>query len=264
MPLPIWQNVPVESLRLQVNYVAVSKQAPQRSRSLGSCLIVDVCARHVGSPKFKRLGYLSPRQHRKTARICEDADGLCGLLEVCSLPRRLKRTIAWSRRLAKDWECLNRGTPLGQLVASMSYEPNTQGFPIMTSLHGPLRVGIGGPVGSGKTALMEALCKGPARSLHIAAITNDIYTKEDAEILMRSGALPPERIMGVETGGCPPYRIDESRRGCPKARAVSEARPCPDRIRRGQSRGGFSPELADVTIYVFSRRVDAQRGKPFP
>jgi urease accessory protein len=79
----------------------------------------------------------------------------------------------------------------------------------MTSLHGPLRVGIGGPVGSGKTALMETLCKAMRDRYDIAAITNDIYTKEDAEILTRSGALPPERIMGVETGGCPHTAIRE-------------------------------------------------------
>src|SRR3546814_11330507 len=79
----------------------------------------------------------------------------------------------------------------------------------MNSPHGPLRVGIGGPVGSGKTALMEALCKAMRDRYDIAAITNDIYTKEDAEILTRAGALPPERIMGVETGGCPHTAIRE-------------------------------------------------------
>ena len=79
----------------------------------------------------------------------------------------------------------------------------------MTSPHGPLRVGIGGPVGSGKTALMEALCKRLAGTYELCAITNDIYTKEDAEILTRVGALPPERIMGVETGGCPHTAIRE-------------------------------------------------------
>src|SRR5260370_41773131 len=68
----------------------------------------------------------------------------------------------------------------------------------------PLRVGIGGPVGSGKTALMEQLCKRLRDQLNIAAITNDIYTKEDARILVEAGALPPERILGVETGGWPP------------------------------------------------------------
>ena len=77
------------------------------------------------------------------------------------------------------------------------------------SPNGPLRVGIGGPVGSGKTALMEALCKAFRDRYDICAITNDIYTKEDALILMRAGALPEERIMGVETGGCPHTAIRE-------------------------------------------------------
>src|SRR4051794_18882231 len=77
--------------------------------------------------------------------------------------------------------------------------------PVMNaSPHGPLRVGIGGPVGSGKTALMEALCKRFRGRYELCAITNDIYTKEDARILTVAGALPEERIMGVETGGCPP------------------------------------------------------------
>ena len=78
-----------------------------------------------------------------------------------------------------------------------------------SSPNGPLRVGIGGPVGSGKTALMEALCKAFRDRYDICAITNDIYTKEDALILMRAGALPEERIMGVETGGCPHTAIRE-------------------------------------------------------
>src|SRR5260370_17743135 len=77
----------------------------------------------------------------------------------------------------------------------------------MLSPHGPLRVGVGGPVGSGKTALMDALCKRLRDRYEIAAITNDIYTKWDAEFLVRSGALPPERIAGVETGGCPPTAL---------------------------------------------------------
>ena len=77
------------------------------------------------------------------------------------------------------------------------------------SPHGPLRVGIGGPVGSGKTALMEALCKTFRDRFDICAITNDIYTQEDAKILMRAGALPEERILGVETGGCPHTAIRE-------------------------------------------------------
>ena len=74
---------------------------------------------------------------------------------------------------------------------------------------GPLRVGVGGPVGSGKTALVDRLCKLMRADYDIAVITNDIYTKEDAEFLTRSGALPPERIMGVETGGCPHTAIRE-------------------------------------------------------
>ena len=77
----------------------------------------------------------------------------------------------------------------------------------MSNPHGPLRVGVGGPVGSGKTALMDALCKELRGRYEIAAITNDIYTKWDAEFLVRSGALPPERISGVETGGCPHTEI---------------------------------------------------------
>jgi len=79
----------------------------------------------------------------------------------------------------------------------------------MASPHGPLRVGVGGPVGSGKTALMDALCKRLRDRYEIAAITNDIYTKWDAEYLVRSGALAPERIAGVETGGCPHTAIRE-------------------------------------------------------
>src|SRR5881396_2605212 len=79
----------------------------------------------------------------------------------------------------------------------------------MASPHGPLRVGVGGPVGSGKTALMDALCKRLRDRYEIAAITNDIYTKWDAEYLVRSGALAPERIIGVETGGCPHTAIRE-------------------------------------------------------
>src|SRR6202046_4237070 len=79
----------------------------------------------------------------------------------------------------------------------------------MSSSHGPLRIGIGGPVGSGKTALMDLLCKAMRERYDIAAITNDIYTKWDAEFLVRSGSLTPDRIAGVETGGCPHTAIRE-------------------------------------------------------
>src|SRR6266403_5974614 len=79
----------------------------------------------------------------------------------------------------------------------------------MPNSHGPLRIGIGGPVGSGKTALMDLLCKTMRERYEIAAITNDIYTKWDAEFLVRSGSLTPDRIAGVETGGCPHTAIRE-------------------------------------------------------
>ena len=109
------------------------------------------------------------------------------------------------------------------------------------SINGPLRVGVGGPVGSGKTALMDALCKALRDRYDIAAITNDIYTKEDAEFLTRSGALPPERILGVETGGCPHTAIRED--ASINLAAVAElraqvpgARPGADRIGRRQPR----------------------------
>jgi urease accessory protein len=133
------------------------------------------------------------------------------------------------------------------------------------SFHGPLRVGIGGPVGSGKTALMEALCKTYRDSLDIVAITNDIYTKEDALILTRVGALPPERIMGVETGGCPHTAIRED---CSlNLAAVKEMQgkfPNVDvvLIESGGDNlaATFSPELADLTIYV----IDVAQGEKIP
>ena len=103
------------------------------------------------------------------------------------------------------------------------------------SPNGPLRVGIGGPVGSGKTALMEALCKALRDRYDVCAVTNDIYTKEDALILTRAGALPEERIIGVETGGCPHTAIREDASInlaaiVADARQVSRARPDPDRV----------------------------------
>jgi urease accessory protein len=135
----------------------------------------------------------------------------------------------------------------------------------MISPHGPLRVGIGGPVGSGKTALMEALCKRLAGRYELCAITNDIYTKEDAEILTRVGALPPERIMGVETGGCPHTAIRED---CSMNLAAVETmnRRFPNLDLVLVESGGdnlaatFSPELADLTIYV----IDVSGGEKIP
>jgi urease accessory protein len=135
----------------------------------------------------------------------------------------------------------------------------------LTSAHGPLRVGIGGPVGSGKTALMEALCKRMAARYELCAITNDIYTKEDAEILTRVGALPPERIMGVETGGCPHTAIRED---CSMNLAAVDTmvRRFPGLDLVLVESGGdnlaatFSPELADLTIYV----IDVSGGEKIP
>src|SRR5262245_41570636 len=131
--------------------------------------------------------------------------------------------------------------------------------------HGPLRVGIGGPVGSGKTALMDALCKKLRGAYEIAAITNDIYTKWDAEYLVRSGALAPERIAGVETGGCPHTAIRED--GSIHLAALAEMRarfPTLDLIlieSGGDNLAAtFSPELADLTIYV----IDVAAGDKIP
>jgi urease accessory protein len=131
--------------------------------------------------------------------------------------------------------------------------------------NGPLRVGVGGPVGSGKTALMDALCKVLRERYEIAAITNDIYTKEDAEFLTRSGALPPERIAGVETGGCPHTAIREDASINLAAVADMLAR-FPDLDLILIESGGdnlaatFSPELADITIYV----IDVSAGDKIP
>jgi urease accessory protein len=133
------------------------------------------------------------------------------------------------------------------------------------SPHGPLRVGIGGPVGSGKTALMEALCKRMRGTYDLCAITNDIYTKEDARLLTVAGALPEERIMGVETGGCPHTAIRED---CSiNLAAVEEMRgkfPALDLIlieSGGDNLAAtFSPELADLTIYV----IDVAAGEKIP
>jgi urease accessory protein len=135
----------------------------------------------------------------------------------------------------------------------------------MISQTGPLRVGIGGPVGSGKTALMEALCKLFRERYDICAITNDIYTKEDARLLTVAGALPVERIMGVETGGCPHTAIREDASINLAAIATMRKRfPALD-IVLVESGGDnlaatFSPELADLTIYV----IDVAGGEKIP
>ena len=133
------------------------------------------------------------------------------------------------------------------------------------SKNGPLRVGIGGPVGSGKTALMDALCKHLRDRYEIAAITNDIYTKWDAEYLVRSGALAPERIAGVETGGCPHTAIRED--ASINLAAVADMRkkfPGLDLVlieSGGDNLAAtFSPELADLTIYV----IDVAAGDKIP
>lgn len=133
------------------------------------------------------------------------------------------------------------------------------------SPNGPLRVGVGGPVGSGKTALMDVLCKRLREKFDIAAITNDIYTKWDAEYLVRSGALAPERIAGVETGGCPHTAIRED--ASMNLAAIAEMRqkfPGLDLV-LVESGGDnlaatFSPELADLTIYV----IDVAAGEKIP
>src|SRR5512133_2063777 len=135
----------------------------------------------------------------------------------------------------------------------------------MASPHGPLRVGVGGPVGSGKTALVDALCKRLRDEIRIAVVTNDIYTKEDAEYLVRSGALAPERIAGVETGGCPHTAIRED--ASINLAAVAEMNRLFPRLDLILIESGgdnlaatFSPELADLTIYV----IDVAAGDKIP
>jgi urease accessory protein len=133
------------------------------------------------------------------------------------------------------------------------------------SPHGPLRVGIGGPVGSGKTALVDRLCKHMRERYDLAVVTNDIYTKEDAQFLTRSGALAPERITGVETGGCPHTAIRED--ASINLAAVAEmSRRFPGLDLIFVESGGdnlaatFSPELADLTLYV----IDVSAGDKIP
>ena len=135
----------------------------------------------------------------------------------------------------------------------------------MSKSHGPLRVGVGGPVGSGKTALMDLLCKTMRERYDIAAITNDIYTKWDAEFLVRSGSLTPDRIAGVETGGCPHTAIRED--ASINLEAVDRMlAKFPDADVVFIESGGdnlaatFSPELSDLTIYV----IDVAGGEKIP
>ena len=134
-----------------------------------------------------------------------------------------------------------------------------------SSAHGPLRVGIGGPVGSGKTALTLALCQRLRDRHEVAVITNDIYTREDADFLVRHSALPADRILGVETGGCPHTAIRED---------ASINLEAVERLHRAHPQlelvfiesGGdnlaatFSPELSDLTLYV----IDVSAGDKIP
>ncbi|MCV0425505.1 MAG: urease accessory protein UreG [Roseibium sp.] len=135
----------------------------------------------------------------------------------------------------------------------------------MSSLNGPLRVGIGGPVGSGKTTLTDRLCKAMRETYSLGVITNDIYTSEDAEALMRSQALTSDRIRGVETGGCPHTAIRED--ASINLAAVQDlTRSIPDLDLILIESGGdnlaatFSPELADLTLYV----IDVAAGEEIP
>jgi len=134
-----------------------------------------------------------------------------------------------------------------------------------TVRHGPLRVGVGGPVGSGKTTLVESLCKHLRNNYDIFVITNDIYTKEDQLILTRAGVLPADRIMGVETGGCPHTAIREDASMNLAAletmnRRFPEAELCFIESGGDNLAATFSPELADLTIYV----IDAAEGEKIP
>ena len=135
----------------------------------------------------------------------------------------------------------------------------------MTQTSSPLRVGVGGPVGSGKTALLEVLCKKMRDHFEIAVVTNDIYTKEDQRILTEAGALAAERIVGVETGGCPHTAIrEDASMNLAAVEALSEKFGNLDVV--FVESGGdnlsatFSPELVDMTIYV----IDVAEGEKIP
>ena len=135
----------------------------------------------------------------------------------------------------------------------------------MKSPHGPLRIGIGGPVGAGKTTVTAALCRALSTDFSVAVITNDIYTREDAEALLRLQVLPEDRIMGVETGGCPHTAIRED--ASINLAAIAELRKRHKDLDVVLIESGgdnlsatFSPELADVTIYV----IDVAAGEEMP
>ncbi|GAA6177386.1 urease accessory protein UreG [Sulfitobacter pacificus] len=135
----------------------------------------------------------------------------------------------------------------------------------MTQMNGPLRVGIGGPVGAGKTTLTAALCEALRETHSVGVITNDIYTQEDAEALMRLQVLPQDRIIGVETGGCPHTAIREDASINLAAVAEMTVRHPDVEIVLIESGGDnlsatFSPELADVTLYV----IDVAAGEEIP
>jgi len=144
-------------------------------------------------------------------------------------------------------------------------KPSTPASSVPDTRPGPLRVGIGGPVGSGKTALTLSLCRALRDSFHIAVVTNDIYTEEDAQFLVRNEALAPERIIGVETGGCPHTAIRED--ASINLEAVDQlTRRFGDLEVVFVESGGdnlaatFSPELSDYTIYV----IDVAAGDKIP
>ncbi|HEC60088.1 hypothetical protein LCGC14_1131920 [marine sediment metagenome] len=135
----------------------------------------------------------------------------------------------------------------------------------MTNKKAPLRIGVGGPVGSGKTALLDALCKAMRDDYQLAVVTNDIYTKEDAQFLVKSEALSADRIVGVETGGCPHTAIrEDASMNLAAVEDLSQAFPDLDLIfieSGGDNLSAtFSPELADITIYV----IDVAEGEKIP
>lgn len=135
----------------------------------------------------------------------------------------------------------------------------------MSDYKSPLRIGVGGPVGSGKTALLEALCKSMRDDYNLAVVTNDIYTQEDAKILTRAEALAPDRIIGVETGGCPHTAIrEDASMNLAAVEELAQRHKTLDLV--FVESGGdnlsatFSPELADLTIYV----IDVAEGEKIP